>query len=151
MGRRYAGNGSAAVGTDKTILNLFNNGTTLRPKLYDLLLGCAATPADQATKFVVQRTTAVGTEGSGLTPAPLDPGDPASTSDIGQGVFSVEPTYTSAKVLLLISLNQRATFRWVAAPGSELIIPATDANGLGVKSSAGTGTATHDCAILFEE
>lgn len=151
MGRRYHGFGSAAVGTDKSILTLFPSATTVRSRIYDVLLGCSATPADQATLFYLGRFTALGTEGAGFTPVALDPGDPAAISDCGVGTFSVEPTYTSNAQVLVIVMNQRATIRWVAAPGGELVSPVTASNGIGCKSSAGTGTASHTVTYHFEE
>lgn len=150
MARRYNGIASAAVGTNKTILTIIS-AATIRPRLFDLIVGSVATPADQATKFHVQRFTAVGTEGSGFTPVALDPGDPTSLADCGAGVFGVEPTYTANAVLLQFSVNQRATFRWVAVPGGEIIAPATANNGLGSKSSSATGTAAHEVNMQWEE
>jgi hypothetical protein len=146
---RYTGFGSAAVGTNKTILNLIS-AATIRPELYDLVVGCEATPADGATNFVVGRTTAVGSEGSGFTPNALDPDDAAARADFGVA-HSSEPTYTSNKELLSLSLNQRNTFRWVAAPGSGLRAPATANNGLGFKSTSSTVTAAHEAMMLYEE
>ena len=150
MSRRYSGIGSGAVGTDKTLLTLIS-AATIRPHLYDVLLGSEATPADQAADLKVMRFTAVGTEGSGFTPVALDPGDPASLADCGSGVFSVEPTYTANSVLLQFSMNQRGTFRWVAAPGGEIVAPATASNGIGLKSSSATGSATHEACFHWVE
>ena len=150
MGRRYSGYGAAAVGTNKTILNVFPAATTVRPSLYDVLVGCAATPADQAASFICGRHTALGTEGSGFTPVALDPANPASVADCGVA-HSAEPTYTANLNLLQFSLNQRATFRWVAAPGSELISPVTASNGIGLYSLSATGTASHSACFLFSE
>ena len=152
MFRRYAGKGAAAVGTDKTLLNLFNSaaGPLSRAFLYELIIGCAAAPGDTATNFVLGRTTALGTEGSGYTPVMLDPANPAAGWDFGVA-HSAEPTYTAASFMLAIDLNQRATFRWIAAPGSEIVAPATQNNGLGLKSSASTGTATHTATMLYTE
>ena len=150
MGRRYTGNGSAASGANKTCLILIS-AARIRPALYDLVIGSVATPADAAVKWHVQRTTAVGTEGSGFTPIALDPGDPASLADYAVA-HSSEPTYTSNAVLLQISMNQRNTFRWVAAPGGELIAPATANNGLGCKtSSVSTGTTAYEVVMFHEE
>lgn len=150
MGRKYSGNGSAAVGTNKTILTLIS-ATTIRPRLTDLVIGCGATPADLATIFHLERFTAAGTEGSGFTPLALDPGDPAALADYGVGVFGAEPTYTAAAVLMTLSMNQRATFRWVPSPGHEFVAPASAANGIGLQSQSSGGTAAHDVTMLHEE
>ena len=149
MGMRYAGHGAAAAGTNKTLLALIS-ATTVRPRLYDLILGSGAAVADVTTKYHLERFTAVGTEGSGFTPIALDPADPAAKSDYGVA-HTAEPTYTASAHLLAISLNQRATFRWIAAPGSELIAPATANNGIGLQSQASTGTPTCEAVMLHEE
>lgn len=149
---KFFGHGAAAVGTNKTILNLFKTPASpvVRARIYEFGVGCEATPADQATDFKLGRTTAVGTEGSGFTPVNLDPGGPAGECDFGVA-HSAEPTYTSNKELFQFSLNQRATYRWVANPGCEILLPATQNNGAGLKSSSATGTATHEAVMFFEE
>lgn len=145
--------GGVASGTNKTFINLFNAvaAPTCRLSIYDIVVGSDDTPADQALRALVGRTTAVGTEGSGFTPVNIDPGGPAGEADAGQGVFGAEPTYTANKELLVFSLNQRATFRWVAAPESGLRGTATQNNGLGIKSSASTSTQACETTILFDE
>lgn len=153
MGERFSGfAGGVASGTDKTLLNLFNPlaTPTRRASLFDLVIGSDDTPADQAARFVLARTTAVGTEGSGYTPNNLDPGGPAGEMDIGVG-HSAEPTYTANKELLVFSLNQRATFRHVCAPGAEFRSAATQNNGLGLKTKASTSTQAHEATVLYEE
>lgn len=144
---------SVATGSDKTIINLFNPAATptSRGRIYDLNMGSAATPADQAADFLLNRTTAVGTEGSGLVPNNLDPAGPAGAYDSGLGVFGGEPTYTSAKQLLAFQLNQRGLFRWIADQGSELMMAATQNNGAGLKSVTSTSTQAYGLCILFEE
>lgn len=143
-----------ATGTDKTILNLFNPAATptRRARIFDVLIGSVATPADVAIRMHIARTTAVGTEGAGFTPNNLDGGGPAGECDAGVGVYSVEPTYAASKQLLDFSFNQRALARWVAAPGCELVAAATQNYGLGLRSkSASSGTPAVEATILFEE
>lgn len=149
---RFHAHGQAASGTDKTLWDLFNPAATptSRAKVYDLTAGSIATPADQACRFQAGRTTAVGTEGSGFVPVNLDSGGPAGAYDAGIA-HSAEPTYTASKELLVFSLNQRATFRWVAAPGGELIMAATQNNGIGLKSKSSTSTQAHEGGVWFEE
>ena len=142
-----------ASGTNKTILNIFDPAATPvgRAGIYDVMVGSVASPADQAAKFYLARTTGVGTEGSGFVPNNLDPGGPAGRCDSGVGTFSGEPTYTSNKELLVFSVNQRATFRFVAAPGSEILLAATQNNGAGLKTSSSTSTQAYEACILFME
>ena len=144
---------SVASGTDKTLINVFHAAATPtnRGRIYDVVVGSVASPADQAADFYLGRTTAVGTEGSGLVPNNLDPGGPAGDCDSGLGVFSVEPTYTASKQLLGFQLNQRATFRWVATPGGELVMTATQNNGAGLKTASSTSTQAYGATVFFEE
>lgn len=137
MPRQYAAIGSGSAGTNKTFL-VNQAPATTRGWLYDIILGHDATPADLAGKFVVARHTASGT-GTAVTPLALDPGNPASLFTAAHAQ-TIEPTYTAGGELLQISLNQRATFRWISAPGGELVVPIS--NGLGLKSLTHGGTPT---------
>lgn len=107
-----------------------------RGKLYDAIFGSEASPADNPFLWRVARITAAGTS-TAVTPQPLDPADAATETDAGEN-HSAEPTYTAGAILLHVPLNQRATFRWVAAPGGELVWPATASNGLGIIAPVGS-------------
>jgi len=151
MGRRYAGVGSAAVGTNLTVLAL-ESAATIRPGIYEFIVSAGATPGDLATIFHLERFTAAGTEGSGFTPYELDPADAGlELSDYGTGLYSVEPTYTAGAIMYKFSMNQRATYRWVASPGSSLISPATAASGTGLQSQSSGGVVVHEATMLHEE
>lgn len=107
--------------------------------VHDLMFGCEATPADAALLWTVARVTAAGTS-TAVTIAYLDPGDSATEYDAGEN-HSIDATITTNTNLLNIPLNQRATFRWVAAPGFELAMPQTASNGFSVKTTViSTGT-----------
>lgn len=144
---------TVATGTDKTAINLFHSAATPtnRGAIFEVISGGAGTPGDNSATFYLGRTTAVGTEGSGLVPNNLDPAGPAGDFDSGLGVFGGEPTYTAAKQLLRFPLNHRATFRWVAYPGAELMMTATQNNGAGLKSSTSSSTQAYGHTILFVE
>lgn len=150
MGRAYHTRGSVAVGTDKTALSLIAN-TTTRGRIYQLVIGCAAAPADAASNWAVQRFTADGT-GTAFTPIALDPGNPAALCT-SKSNYSVEPTGMTANAFLLqASVNQRATFTWAAnGPQREIVIPATSGNGAAVKTTASTVTTNHEVGMWFEE
>jgi len=98
-----------------------------RGKVYDFVIGSEATPADNAFLWSVQRCTTAGTATT-ATPLALDPADSTAATLVGGTNHTVDPT--GAVETMRVGLNQRATFRWVAAPGSELLIPATASNGL---------------------
>lgn len=103
-----------------------------RMKVYEMNFGSEGTVADNPFLYQVQRCTAAGTS-TAVVPQPLDPADAATEQDAGEN-HTIEPTYVSAQILLDLALNQRATFRWVAVAGGELVTPATAANGIGVKT-----------------
>lgn len=142
-------NGTRAVASPtKTLLALTSNAN-VRPSIYDIIVGSTATPADNALEFVLQRYTAAGT-GTSVTPTPADEDDPA-TQCTALVNLSAEPTYTSGAVLLDIPLNQRATQRWIAAPGRELKMAATAAHGCGLQPIHASFTGNVTATIHFED
>src|SRR5690348_2288983 len=117
---KYSADFQRTASTSASLGSLTSDATRARrAKIYDVILGSEATPADAALLFTFRRCTAAGTNTS-VTPQPLDPADFATEFDAGEN-HSAEPTYTAGAILLNIPLNQRATFRWVAAPGGELV------------------------------
>lgn len=127
-----------------------------RAKVYDILVGTNGTPADNAMMFSMQRATAGSTPtfagmASSVNQA-LDQAD-SVTAMAAWSNSSIETayTYTATNMPWYVGVNQRASYRWVAAPGSEIVLAATSSAGLGlrVKSPGYTGTATG--AIMWSE
>jgi hypothetical protein len=152
MARRYAATGlnACAASPGKTACNTFQTSNTIRPRFFDIIFGSDGTPADNALRFRVSRSTAVGTEGTGVVPVALDSADPAALMDSSEG-HSAEPTYTAATEVLDVPLNQRATFRWVCAPDGEVICPATAANGLGVAAIHASYVGNCEAVMHWQE
>ena len=144
----YHTEGTAAVGTDKTIVSLISAATT-RPQIVEMNFGCVAAPADAATRWAVQRFTADGT-GTAFTPIASDPGAPASLTT-SKAAYSAEPTVTANAFMWGMSLNQRNTYRYVQFVGAALMAPATAANGLSLKSRSSTVTTAHEVNCVFME
>jgi hypothetical protein len=139
-----AASAAAAVGTitaDAT--------TPRRQKIYDILVGSEAAPADFAFLWTLDRCTTAGTS-TAVTPTKLDPADAAALADAGEN-HTAEPTFTAGEVALSIPLNQRATIRWVASPGGELIIPAVASNGIGIRTPTAGAAAAITASVHFEE
>lgn len=144
------GTRQATASTYKTALTITAATATLtRALLFDLTVGTNGTPADNAMEFDVSRVTAVGT-GTTVTANPLDTTIRASGS-VATANHTVEPTVTAASSLLQFGMNQRASYRWVAAPNSEMIIPAVNVAGLAVRFKSASYTGTVTAAGLFEE
>ncbi len=146
---------------------MVSNGASVglkRGKIYDILVGTNGTPADNFMEFDLARVTAsttltwTGSVSSVSSGYPLDPADPGfqafvtintSAGSSAGSIATGEPWY--------VGINQRASYRWVAAPGSEIVYPAVSSgvagggNGVALRarSAAYTGTATGN--VLFQE
>jgi hypothetical protein len=134
-----ANKGAASV---KSVLLLTAAASTpRRGKIVEFTIGSDTTPADAAFVVIGQRCSTAGT-GTTVTPNACDPADPIASTIVATGTVTVDPTLTaSAFVFPGFALNQRASFRWVAVPGYEIIIPATAANGVAFGVSAATTTS----------
>lgn len=149
MGARYA---TAALQTPvesgfKTIAELLG-GTGLRFRLYDVLFGQSGTPADNAMVHDLIRITASGT-GTAIVPEKLDPADVAAVVTAKED-NTVEPT-TTGIALIKVPLYEKATSRWVAAPGSEIVVAAVANEGLAWRVKAASYTAQAEATLLHEE
>ena len=144
---RAAGNNTTTATPFDSALSLVA-GATLprRGKLIEFSWGAAgdATAADVIVNMHIGRVTAGGT-GDAVNELPLDPADAASLI-VGLSNTTIEPTYTANEELFDLGRHMRATYRWVAAPGAEFVLPATAANGWGFRSEH--ATATHDEAVF---
>lgn len=148
MARRYSVSGSQNAAAATTILGI-TSAATIRPAVYDFVMGSAAAPADQANNVQLKRYTAAGTATS-VTPQALDSGDPAALAGAGEN-HTVEPTYTAGATMLSLSFNQQATVRWIVPPDDAIILPATAANGLGAQFVIATATALHEASMFYVE
>lgn len=146
-----AGTRQALTATYKTILSVASSATTRRIKITDLMYGLDGAPnaTDTFATWDMSRITAAGTA-TATTPLPLDPADSAALSTAAAN-HTVEPTVTAASSLWVHALNQRASQRWAAVPGSELVGPATSAAGFAMRVLSGGYTGTSVGSIYFEE
>ena len=128
-----------------------SSGTAVRrAKIYDIIVGTNGTPADNALVWDFPRQTAAGTATS-ITPVPLDPADAAALGAAFANA-TAEGTVTSNSSQLLIAVNQRASIRWAASPGSELVIPATNLAGIiGRVKSAAYGSTVNISMLIQEQ
>jgi hypothetical protein len=127
--------------------------TTLRRfKIFEFGISIHATPADNAIRVQIGRTTAAGTTTASPVGTPLN-GDTAvaALATLGWN-HTAEPTYTAGATLFDQSFNQRASYRWVAAPGKEYETPAVNAAGIGctVLSPAFSGDGAYG-PVMWEE
>jgi len=148
MADRYAIAHETAAGTNLTILELVAS-TATRGRIYDILVGSDAAPADVATEFNVIRGTVSGA-GTALTEVALDSAAPSAQLSGEGGTFTGQ-TKTANTTMLEIALNQRATFRWVAAPDGEIVVPATSDNWVGLESIGSGGTPNINATFHWVE
>lgn len=137
------GTQQALGGTYKTLAAMTAATATLRRgKIYDILFGTNGTPADNYVEYDLSQQTAVGTSTT-VTVQKADQADGAP-GVVGSVNFTAEGTITANTNAIYIGVNQRASYRWVAAPGGEIVYPATNLAGYAfrARSAAYTGTAT---------
>lgn len=145
----YNGVHRTPAGTNLTILALESSAGAVG-RIHQIILGSNATPADVATRFNAIRHTTAGTGGTAVAEKPVDPQSAAAACNLRGGTMT-EPTYEGDSGLLEVSLNQRATFTWIANPGRELRTVVGTANGIGVRSIASGGTPEISATLAWDE
>jgi len=150
MGERYGSVGfmTTNAATRKTMLRL-TGSTTLIFKVYEWIVGSDGSPADGVFVYEAQRTTTTGTMTS-VTPEPLDTAHGLVAEATAGSLATAEPTYAGV-IALAIPLNARASQRWVAAPGGELVAARVASNGLGFGSRSPALTISTRCTVHHEE
>ncbi len=147
----YSASGEVNVADPNTLMSLTPVATGVRFKIYEWMVGSASTaPADVALAWKLTRTTVAGTGGTIIVPAALVQEEPA-TRIIANEAPSTEPTYTADEDLVEVSVNERATFRWVAAPGSEVTSDGTSSAGIGLKVAHASDTDLMQGTVLYTE
>lgn len=167
------GNVQQAVSTTyKSLITMGNSSATgstvgagmyRRGKLYDILIGTNTTPADNYLEFDVTRitlgTTPAGTTTLGISSLSsnfgLDPADNNGCVNWLQINSTAEVGITATTEVWYEALNQRASYRWVAAPGSEMVWPAvssaTASGGLSLRVRSGGYTGTAVATVYIQE
>ncbi len=139
MGDRYAAVGLVTIATGPADSMLALNGVALtRGRVYDLGFGSSATPADNVVLWRVARSSSAVAVGGAVTETPIASSDGAPASQlIAISNVTTEPGYE--EVFIDIGVNQRASWRWVAAPEGELLTPADATSAIGIEPDGGGG------------
>ena len=150
MGARYvtAAFQTPIAAANKTIVEL-KGSTDGRIKLYDWLMGASGTPADNALVYVIQRTTGIVGVGAAIVPEALDPADVAAAITVLEDL-TTEPT-AAGIALVELPVNLRASYRWVAAPNSEIVVAAVANEGLLVAARSAAYTGQAESTVWHEE
>jgi hypothetical protein len=126
----YAAQGTQTAGA-KTALAITATAAGRSRIIEYKLSNVGAVTVDSQFEVQVKRFTVAGTS-TAVTPSSTDPSDPAATLFTAGSNCTVEPTYTAGVVIDDTGVNPRGIYRWTAYdPSAELILPATDANGIG--------------------
>ncbi len=152
MGASYKGYGTNTLAaTGDTALSIIGNAATPRRHWIEALtLMIKGTPADNNSDWIVQRATAEGTA-TEVVPTRDDVADAEASANVGEN-HTVEPTYTATEELLELSLNHRASFRWVAVNEKRrLVTPATASAGLGIITEHPSATVDYGVQAEWEE
>ena len=153
---------SAGAGTQQAVTTTYVNPLLVsgaavtaprRGKVYDLLIGTNGTPADNFMEWDISRVTVVSTSsvaaGTLVAAPPLDAADAAALTICT--VNSTGAPTISVPNIFYVGVNQRASYRWVAAPGSELVWPATSSAGFALRARSGGYTGTATGTWMFQE
>ena len=150
---------SASAGTQQNITTTYVSGvigltganaSPRRNKIYDIMVGANGTPSDSPVEWDLSRITANSTSTT-VAPPPLDAADAAATTIAT--INSSQAGTISVPNMWYVGINERASYRWVAAPGSELVAPATSSAGFQLRARSATSpyASTVTATILFEE
>lgn len=123
--------------------------TAVRARIYDILFGHGSAPADTVIQWEVMRATTSAT-GSAAVGNSLDT-DAPTAEILAEEEVTVGPTVVADSGVLDFDLNQRATFRWVAAPGGEIVIPAVATNAVFFNGSSASYTGIARVTAHWEE
>ncbi len=123
--------------------------TSSRGRIYDILFGHGSAPADTVIRWEVARATTSAT-GTGAVETQLDIDGPAAELAVEEEV-TVGPTVTADNQLIDMDLNQRATFRWISAPDSEFVVPASATGAIFINASSATYTGIARVTIMWAE
>lgn len=145
---RYAANSAGAtaninplVSPGRTVLSVQVPGLAMiRARVAEWAVGSGAAPQDAQVEWLIQRSTTAGTS-TAITARLLDAAYAAAIMVAG-AAFTAEPTYTAGSSLYDEGVAQRASYRWVAVPGFEWVIPAVANNGIGLVAIVPSALAT---------
>lgn len=146
---------TAVASTQKTMLQLAAQTTGIRRAfMYEWTVGPGSVPnaTDCEIIWSVIKQTSAGTGGVTMTENPLDQADSAAAT-VALGNFTAEPTGAETGIIDSLGANQRASYRWVVAPGGpgEIVVPATNLAGYGVRAKSSTYTGNAIVGAKFRE
>ncbi len=149
MSDRYAVTGveGAVSGSLQSCLQI-TGAATFRGRLYDFTVSQSGTPEDSSVQWTLDRFTVAPTD-TAVAEVPLDSAAPASAADAGED-GGTNGTITAATEMFDQDINERAAYRWVAAPDGEIMMPAST-NGILLRVTSGAYTGTANATMHWQE
>lgn len=149
MSDRYAATGQeGAVSASLESCLQITGAATFRGKMYDFSISQSGTPEDSSVQWVLARFTVAPTD-TPVTPVLLDEAAPVSAADAGED-GGTTGTITSSTEIFDQDINERAAYRWVAAPDGEIWMAAST-NGILLQVASGAYTGTANATMHWEE
>ena len=148
MGRIYTASGGQTINANTTRTQLVL--TAPAGKLVQLRRVVWSQDGHNAAETVlleVGRCSTAGSGGSAVTPAPHDPGDPASGSTVTSGP-TTEPTYTTVVMRVAINTAIGRDIVWDSGP---VVAPGQIIGVRVVNRSGNTNIASPRCLLEWEE
>jgi len=141
--------------TVKTMLQAAAQTTGLRRAfVYEYKVGPSGLPnaTDCEIAWTIIKQTTAGTGGVTLSSNALDQAD-AAAATVCLGSLTAEPTGAETGILDTIGANQRGTYQWQVNPNGpgELVIPATNLAGIGIRAKSSTYASTVNVGMKFRE
>ena len=149
----YHINGKATVTSPDSTTLTVERGASKRFKVFEVYSGFQlASPSDNLLTVRLHRFVTADGTGTVRPPNPLDPAEGASVAT-GFTAHSIEPTTytTDEEVLGEFGQHMRATYRWVAAPGKEIVVPDTASVGVGLVATHASAVPIHVGGLYFSE
>lgn len=139
----------------KTMLQAAAQTSGLRRAwIYEFGVGASGVPnaTDCEIAWTLIKQTTAGTGGVALTVNALDQAD-AAAATVCLGSLTAEPTGAETGIVWTLGANQRASYRWVVAPGGpgEIVIPATNLAGYGIRAKSSNYASTVNVSMLIRE
>ncbi len=123
---------------------------TVRARIYDITFGQGGAPGDLTIRWQVMRAGTASATGTAAVENPLDPDAPAADI-LTEEEITASGTVQANSEVIDTDLNQRATYRWIAAPGGEIILPATATESYFFNPSNATYTGIARVTVHWEE
>ncbi len=153
MSQKYGVLGVQTVNStsDETMLSLVAASARIF-SVYDFMFGVSGVHSDGTYIYSITNIiSGGGGTGDAAVPQPLDLTKSIAAVTTGLKEITVEPGTVNAVNSFEIPTNTRASYRWQATPGSELVSATGAAAGFAFQSRSLAGTTATACTVLMEE